>query len=261
MFDAETLLFVKHEKSQVFKCHIFLKQPVSSNDNIYVSWFKITDNLTLLAHRPKSVQTCNINRVAFKTVGERWKMLFCKHRGRHKYGNLFTVTDGHKRWAQSNFCLTISHITTYQSVHGNGWFHIIENIFNSVKLVWCLLVRETGFKIEKISIYFPESVAMFNLTLGVKFQEFSGDSLRRFFYPGFDPIPWFAAHFIKNRLDTIHPYVFLNHAHAIYRQVEFVIIFIDNQKKIIVRPVQSQFYQTVILPYSVFNVNNKVPLF
>jgi len=261
MFDAETLLFIKHEKSQVFKCHIFLKQPVSSNDNIYLSCFKITYNLTLLPYRTKSIQTRNINRVTLKTAGKRCKMLFCKHRGRHKCGNLFAVTDGHKRRTQGNLSLTISHITTYQSVHWNGCFHIIENVLDGVKLVWCLLVRKTGFKIKKISIYFPESIALLNLALGVKFQEFSGDLRRRFFYPGFDPIPWFAAHFIKNRLDTIHPYVFLNHAHAIYRQVELVIIFIDNQKKIIDWPVQYQFYQTVILPYSVFNVNNKVPFF
>ncbi len=68
MPDPEPLLLVKHNKPEVFKRDIFLKEPVGSDDNICFSLFDPADNCALFLGRSESAQTFNHHRIILKTA-------------------------------------------------------------------------------------------------------------------------------------------------------------------------------------------------
>ncbi len=54
VFNTKALLFIKHNKPQIFKSNIFLDKPVGSYNYIYLSGLKPIYNCTLLADGTES---------------------------------------------------------------------------------------------------------------------------------------------------------------------------------------------------------------
>ena len=61
-------------------------------------------------------------------------------------GNLLSILDRFECCAHRNFGLAVAHITTYQSIHGDGAFHVRLHFINGGKLVDGLVVGESVFK-------------------------------------------------------------------------------------------------------------------
>ncbi|CAB4770961.1 unannotated protein [freshwater metagenome] len=60
--------------------------------------------------------------------------------------NLLSILDRFECCAHRNFGLAVAHITTYQSIHGDGAFHVRFHLINRGKLVDRLVVGEGVFE-------------------------------------------------------------------------------------------------------------------
>ena len=69
-------------------------------------------------------------------------MLFRKNRCRHEHGDLFVPEDGKKCGTNGNFCLSETHITANEAIHGCGAFHIKTDLFPGSRLIGSFLVEK-----------------------------------------------------------------------------------------------------------------------
>ena len=89
--DAEALLLIHHQKTQILKLHAFLQKLVGPNDHVQRSGPQILQGLFLLGRGAEPAEHVHIHRKSPEAAHHRLVMLLRQHRGGHQNGNLLAV--------------------------------------------------------------------------------------------------------------------------------------------------------------------------
>ena len=130
-----------------------------SDYNIYLAFFQICNRFFLLCRCAESTEQIHTHRELFHSLNKSIVDLLCQDCSRYKINNLTAFLNCFKRSPKSYFCLTISNISTYKTVHDLGAFHVLFGIFNRCQLVFCFLIRKHFFKLP-----LPDSIRTTDIT-------------------------------------------------------------------------------------------------
>ena len=217
-------------------------------------------NRFLLSPGAKPAEALDLDAKVLEAVSEGFKMLFREDGGGHQYGHLLAVEHRHEGRSQGHLGLPIAHVAADQPVHRLGTGHILSDIFDRFDLVGGFLVRETALELGHIVVHRLKGETRSNLAGRIELEQFPGNPLGRPPDPGLDLFPGLAPHLVQHGRHTLHAHVLLDEPHTIHRQIEAVAPPVDNREIIVLRAIQPQLGQTVVLTDAVFGVHHEVSL-
>ncbi len=100
-----------------------------------------------------------------------------------------------------------------------------------------------------------------NFPFRVELEQLPGDLFHRLFYPAANALPGFTAHLVQDGRDAFNPHVFLDHSHAVHRQVKAVIVMVVDQEKIIGHIFMHERFQSQVASDAVLGVHDQVSFF
>ena len=142
MRDAEPLLFVDDEQSEVPELDVFRQQPVRSDDDVDFAGGQIGEHLFLLGLRAEAAHHVDPHRKTGKALAERLLMLKRQHRRRREERDLFSVHHGLEARAHRDFGLAVADVAAQQAIHRRLRFHVALDLGNRGLLVGRELVLE-----------------------------------------------------------------------------------------------------------------------
>ena len=227
MGNAEALLLVDDEKSQVPELNIFREQPVRSYDDIDEPFLKILDRLFDLCGRTETAQKLNAHRKILHALQECPVMLLGKDRRRHEIGHLLAVHHGLKGCAECNLSLPVADIPADQPVHDLPAFHIPLGVLDRLQLVLRLLVGE-----ELLELALPLGVgavdkSVLRLPLGIQRDEIFRDIFDGSPDPGLCFCPVLPAQLIELQSGTLRAGIFLQHIELGGQYIEISVLILE----------------------------------
>ena len=143
MGNAETLLLIHDQKTEILELNCFLKQLVSADNQIYGAGPEIQHCPALLRGRTESAEHVDVYREPTEAADGGLIMLLGQNRGGNKDCYLLAIHDCFHNSTESDFGFAEAYIAAQQSIHGCGGFHIAFDVFNTAELI-------TGFGVGEI---------------------------------------------------------------------------------------------------------------
>ena len=140
--DAEPLLLVHDQKSQILELNAFLQQLVGANDHIHLAGGQVVEGLFLLRGGAEPAQHIDVHGVSAEPLHGGGIVLLGQHSGGHQNGHLLAVQYGLHGGAKGHFRLAEAHVAAEQPVHGRGAFHILFDLGDAAELI-------VGFRVFK----------------------------------------------------------------------------------------------------------------
>ena len=175
MGNAETLLLVYDQKSQVLILHILGKHSVGTDHNVHLSFFQVLERLLLLG---RSAETA-------EQIYPYWKFLHSLDKGIvnllgqngswRQIHHLSALLHLFKGSAEGNLCLAISNISTHQAIHDPGALHVTLGILNGIQLVFRFFIREHFLEFPLPYCIRTAHIPLFFLADGIKLYQLFGN--------------------------------------------------------------------------------------
>ena len=116
--NAESVLFVDDQETEVFERNVLRQQPVRSDHYIYIPRLQSQDYRLLFLWAPQAREGFDPHAITVKPVFECQHVLTCEDRRRNEHGNLFTVHHRFERRTYGHFRFAEPDISANEPVHG-----------------------------------------------------------------------------------------------------------------------------------------------
>ncbi len=116
--DAEPLLFVDDQQSQVFEADVLLHEPVRADDDVDFARFHSQQRLVLLGLGAESREDVHVERELGQPLAEGPVVLLGEHGGRHQHGHLLPRFDRLERGPHRHFGLAVADVAAQA---GDPW--------------------------------------------------------------------------------------------------------------------------------------------
>src|SRR3990170_1577512 len=133
--------------TQIPETDVRLEEALCANNHVNRTIGKGVYDRGLFLRRAKPAQHLHMHRKRGKPLGKGLVMLLGQEGRRNKHGGLFPVQDRLTGRPDGNLCLSISHISANQPVHGPSGFHVSFYIIDSGKLVRGFFIFKGGLKL------------------------------------------------------------------------------------------------------------------
>ena len=194
--NAETLFLVNDQKPQILILHILGKNSVSTDHNVYLSFFQILQSFFLLGRCTESAKQIHAHRKLLHSLDKGVVHLLRQNGSWCKVNNLPALLHLFKSCTKSNLCLTISNISAHQTIHDLGALHIPLGILDGVQLILCLLIWEHFLKFLLPHCIRATHIPFFFLTHSVKLHQLFGDIFDSALYLGLRAIPLLGSQLV-----------------------------------------------------------------
>ena len=178
--DAEALLLVHDQQTQIFKLYILRQKTVRSDDYVHDPSLQVVDRFFLLFCSSEARQDLYIDRETVHSLGKGVVMLLGQDRCGHKNRHLHALLHGLKGRADRNFRLSVADIAADQAVHDLAALHIPLCVFDRSQLIFRLLIREHFLQFPLPDSVFSVDMAFFRLAFCIQFDEVVRDQFHRF---------------------------------------------------------------------------------
>ncbi len=193
MRDAEALLFIYNEQTEVFEAHVLLDEAVGADDDIHAAFSQAEKDLALLLRGAEAGEHLHFNREGREALVEGAVMLLGEDGGGHQDGNLFAIGDGFEGGAQGHLGLAVAHVAADQAIHGAGVLHVGLDFFDHAQLVFGLNIGEAGFQLLLPGGVGGEGVALDDAAAGIELKQILGHFEDGLFDAVFGVAPLYAA--------------------------------------------------------------------
>ena len=122
--DAEALLFIDDEQSEIAILHIFREQPVRSDDDVDFARRDLFERLLDFLRRSEAAEHLDTYRKRRESALEGFEVLQSEHGRRSEHRHLFPVTQRLERGAHGDFGLAEADVAAQQPVHRLLAFHV-----------------------------------------------------------------------------------------------------------------------------------------
>src|SRR6266403_400044 len=222
--DAEALLFIDDEKTEVGKFHIFRKQAMRADDHVHLARFQIRENFFLLRGAAKAAEHFDARGESGEPFLERFEMLEGKNSGRRENRDLLVVHYGFERRAHGDFCFAVADVSAKEAVHGLGAFHVALDVTDGGDLVGGFLEFERVFEFTLEIAVGGEGKTFGGLAFGVKSEKLVGHVFDGFARARLASVPDGAAEPVQRGMRTFENAVTLDEVHALEGNIEARIV-------------------------------------
>ena len=191
--DAEALLLVHDDESELLEGNVLLYESVGPDDDIDLALGEVADDVALLAVGAEPAEDLDADGIGLESLGEGGEVLLGEDGGGHEYGDLEAVGDGLEGSAKGDLGLAVADIAADEPVHGPDAFHIALHVEDGLGLVGGLLVGKGVFELDLPWRVEGEGVALGQLAGGVEGQQFGGHLAGGAFDAGLGTLPLLRA--------------------------------------------------------------------
>ena len=203
--------------------------------NIYLSGFKVGQYLLRFFCTTGSREVFHTYRQSFQTRGERLVMLVGKHGGGHQHGHLLGIAGCLESGAHGHLGLSEAHVSTDQTVHRTGTFHIGLHVVGSLQLVGRVLIKERSLQFVLHEGIGAEGKSPLSPAGSIEFYQVAGNILYLGFRPLLHPFPGTCSKGGKARLGlAVLTLVFRNLVERMDAHVHLIIICIDDADDLLI---------------------------
>ena len=168
---AKALLLINNQKSQIFILHIFGKHSVGPDHDIHQTFLQVLNGFLLLGRCPETAQQIDPYRELFHSLHKRVVMLLCKNGCRHQINNLPALLHSLECRTYRHFRLSVSHVTTDQTIHDLAALHIALCILNGFLLVFRLFIGKKFLELFLPDGIRPIHISFFCLTCRIELHQ------------------------------------------------------------------------------------------
>ena len=129
LFDAEAVLFVDDDKSQVIEDHRIFEQSMGSDKDLHLARKQPSMYLVALFLAGRTGKQLDAHADGSEQRAQRLIMLRGENLGRRHHAGLVTVVDGHEHRHEGDKGLAAAHIALQEAVHLAAAAHIGANLF------------------------------------------------------------------------------------------------------------------------------------
>ena len=140
--DAEALLLVDDEQTQVFELHALAQQLMGADKQVHTAVLHPFQHILDLLGGAEAGQHLHRDREGPKPGGGGGIMLLRQHSGGHQQRHLLAVQDALHGGAEGHLRLTVAHVAAEQPIHGHGFLHIGLDLPDGGQLIVGLRIVE-----------------------------------------------------------------------------------------------------------------------
>ncbi len=155
-----------------------------------------------------------------KALLESFEVLEGEDGGGGEHGYLFVVADGFEGGTHGNFGFAVAHIAAEQAVHGLGGFHVVDDVFDGLTLIFGLVEFKSVFELAEPLVAGREGVSDSGFALGVELEEFVGHVFHGFADARFRLAPGGGAEMTQGGLRAFGRAILLHQVETGERNVE-----------------------------------------
>ena len=222
MTNAEPLLFVDNDQSQVLEAHVFVKEPVGTDDDIHDAGGKVGQHRLDLFGSLKPGERPHLNGKRRKAARERFGMLLRQQGGGHQHRHLPVILDGLKRRAHRHFGFTVPDVPAHEPVHGFGQPEVPLNVVDRFDLVRGFFIIERRIEFMGQGAVLLVWLATDDFPVGIQLDEFVGHVLNGFLDARLGLGPRGASQFVEGRSHVLAAPKFLDLVQPVQRHIERV---------------------------------------
>ena len=142
MGDAEALLLVDDEQTQVFELHALAQQLMGADKQVHTAVLYPLQHILDLLGGAEAGQDLHRDREGPKPGGGGGIVLLRQHGGGHQQRHLLAVQDTLHGGAEGHLRLTVAHVAAEQPIHGHGFLHIGLDLPDGGQLIVGLRIVE-----------------------------------------------------------------------------------------------------------------------
>ena len=205
-----------------------------SDDDVHAAGLGIGDDRLLLLRINEAAEHSDIDGKGCEALFEGFEVLVAQDCRRGEHRDLFAVCNRFERGPHRHFRLSVTDIAADQPVHGNRVFHVAFDIRDGCQLIRRFVVLK-GF----LEFLLPlgvrrKRVAIRQLAMRVKLQQFLGHIADGALDPGLSLDPRRAAQFVELRLRTFGRGIFLDKVEPLEWHVKTVSALIHERHAFLV---------------------------
>ena len=192
--DAEALLLVDDDQSEIGESDVFLQQAVRADDDVDLAFGEIAEDALLIGLRREARELFDAYGKGAEARAEGAVVLIGEQRRRHEHRDLLLVGDRLECGAHRDFGLAVADVAADQAIHRPRRFHVGLGRVEGFLLIGRRLVREGLFHLGLPRRIGTEGKAARHLALGVERDQLVGDLAERFGDARLGARPIGAAH-------------------------------------------------------------------
>src|SRR5664279_1791262 len=202
LIDAEALLLVDDDETQILELDALAEQPVGPDHDIHLAAREPLDRLLRLLDRLKAAERAQVHRESGEPLGEGLHVLAHQQRGRHQQGDLLAILHRLERGPHGDFGLAVSDVARDQAVHRDGALHVGFDLVDGRQLVGGLDERERLFQLALPRGVRGKGVALARHARAVELDQLDGDVAHRLARLALGCRPVRSAHLAERRALT-----------------------------------------------------------
>ena len=189
-------------------------------------------------------------------------MLISQHGGRHQYSHLLTVASSLESSSYGNLRLSEANIATNQTIHRSATLHVFLHLSRSLSLIGGILIKERRFQLMLQITVGTIGKALFSSALRIELYQISGYILNLLLCLFLQSIPGTSTQRRQTRRFTrITPTILAYLIKRMDRDVNLIIIFIDNTYHFLITIASRNTYQSAKLTDTKVHMHDKIPRF
>ena len=224
--NAEFLLLVDDEQSQVFEFYVFARESVGADNNVYLALFELFQYAFALFCRACAAQVFYRAGELFQSLLEVKIVLIGEHGGGHEHCHLLAVGGGLEGCAYGNLGLSESHVAADETIHRTSALHVLLHFVCGFQLVGSVLVDEACFEFVLQVGVGREGESLFAESLGVELYEVAGNVLDFLFGALFHALPCSRSQLVHSGWVALLAFVFRYFVQVVYRHEYHVVVFV-----------------------------------
>ncbi len=232
--DAEALLLVDHEESQVLELDVPRQHPVRADHHVDRSRGQPGHDLARLGRGEKARQHLHPHGEPGVALGEGLGVLLGEQRGGDEHGGLLAVLDRLEHGPHRHLGLAEAHVATHQAVHGHLGLHVGLDLLDGARLVDGLGEGEGVLELALPRRVGREGVALHVQPAPVELDELLGDLVHRGARLGPRALPLRPAQAVQR--GGLAPAVGGERVDLVRREVQLVVAAVLEQQVVAATP-------------------------
>ena len=171
MGDAEALLFVDHQQSEIAELDVLRQQPMRADDDVDLARGQVDQRFLLLGLAAEAAHHVDADGKAGEALLQRLLMLKRQHGGRRQKRDLLAVHHRLERGAHRDFGLAVADVAAQQAVHRRRRLHVLLDVGDRGLLIRRQLVFERVLELLLPVRIGAERMARHRLARGVELEQ------------------------------------------------------------------------------------------